>query len=189
MSNRLDLMPAKARRRQTAKEAIALWSRVGCAATIFAAAAAGVELWNVQSATQVRNALEAQHAPIKQLRSDIIKLKGQVAGLTANEKLALDLATKKSLVTLIGNLGQAAAYAGGDLFIESLDYTRRPPVATASVQSVLTLEGAARDNLAITRFADRLRKSGLFNEVQLTSTGSRVLASQPVTAFELECAF
>lgn len=189
MTRQLNLMPNAAFRRQAVAQAIAFWSRVLLAALIVCGALVASQAWSSQEAKQVRDALEAQHEPVKQLRSDIRLLSARVAGLTSEKKLALELATNQPMVTLLGELGDATAYAGGELFVESLSFERRPSTTEAPAAQALQIQGAGRDNLSVTRFAEHLRSSGLFQEVQLTSTASRVLASQSMTAFEMECVF
>ncbi|MEN1682229.1 MAG: PilN domain-containing protein [Planctomycetota bacterium] len=189
MSRHLDLMPAGVLRRQAIGDATWLWSRVLLAAGAICGAVAATEVWRAQEASQVRAALEAEYAPITQLRADIRTLRSQIAGLHDTEKLAIELAIKQPMTTLLGRVGQSAAYAGGELFIERLGFNSRPSTPGSPGSQSLRLQGAARDSEAISRFADRLREAGLFSEVQLRSTGSRTLASQPVTAFDLTCDF
>lgn len=189
MTRQLNLMPAGALRRKAIAEATWLWSRVLLAAAAVCGALAAADIWQTQEVCQVRDALEAEYAPITQLRTDIRTLRSTINGLNDSQQLAIQLAIKQPMATLLGTLGQSAALAGGELFIERLTYDSRPAAPGGAGSHSLRLQGAARDSDAVARFADRLRQAALFHEVQLRSTGARVLASQPVTAFDLVCDF
>ncbi|MEM6331289.1 MAG: PilN domain-containing protein [Planctomycetota bacterium] len=187
MSRQLDLMPASARRRVAISEAVSVWSRVAVAVAIGCAAAAGFEAWRSQHSGNHLAALEAQHGPIKLLVKDIGSLRKQIASLTASEQLAIQLASTQSMVTLVGRLGQATAYAGGDLFVEAMEYERLPAAGGDSPSQALELRGLALNNLSVTRFVEHLRSAGMFREVNLRSTAARVIARQPAVSFQVEC--
>lgn len=189
MVRALNLMPAAAVRRQALREATSFWSKVLGVSLLAMGGFISLQAWRAQEARQVRDALEAQHAPVNQVRNDTRLLRSRIASLSDTEQLALELAKKQPMVTLVGRIAEAVAYAGGDLYVDSLDFARRESTSEASEMQLLQLEGAARDNLSVTRFVEGLRSSGLFRDVQLTSTESRVLASQAATAFNLECVF
>ncbi|MEM6799463.1 MAG: PilN domain-containing protein [Planctomycetota bacterium] len=189
MNRQLHLMPASAVRRRAIHEGFAIWSRVFLAAALICAIAGAIEAWQCRKSGQVLAALENQHGPVKQLIGDIRMLRAEIERLTASEQLALELASTQSAVTLLAQIGRAAAYAGGDLFVESLDFERQPASQSNGNARVLRLEGVALNHLAATRFVEQLRETQMFAEVNLASTASRVLATQPATAFEVECVF
>lgn len=187
MSRHLNLLPSSSVRRRAIRESLAVWSRVLLVALVGCAGLAGWEVWNGQQISQSLTSLEAQHAPIVQLQEDIVELKAKITALSVNQQLALELASSQSMVTLVGELGVASAHAGGDLFVESMEFERQLAVAGGPATQIVRLTGAALDHLAVTRFVEALRGANLFAEVQLTSTGSQTLASQSVTSFDVEC--
>ena len=188
-TRQLQLMPAVAIRRQAKGEAIWLWSRVLLVALVGCGATAALEALRCQTSRQQLQALEAQHAPIDQLRTDIHLLRAQIASLNSNEQLSLELASSRSMVSLLGQVGKAAAFAGGDLYVGAMSYERLDSLPGEAVVQGLEIQGEARDHMSVTRFVQGLRDAGMFSDVQLSSTESRQHQSQAVTAFELECAF
>lgn len=187
MSRQLALMPDTALRRQVLGAASWFWGRVLLAAAVAAATLGGAEAWRCRAAIQARDALEAEHAPITQLKLEISALGSRIASLRQSEQLAIELAVRQPLTTLLARVGRSAAYAGGELFVEQFRFDRRRAATPEPSVSTLRLRGVARDTAAITRFAQRLRDAGLFRDVQLRYTASRMLARQPMTAFDLEC--
>ncbi len=188
MSRQLKLMPSTSLRRRAIHEARSLWLRVAIVVASIGGAVVAWEVWQCQQTAQHLAALEAQHKPVQQLASDIRVLKAKIDTLTADEQLALELASNQSMLTLVGQLGKATAYAGGDLFIESMEYERRPAAGSENATQVLNLEGAALNNLSVTRLVEHLRHSGIFRDVTLGSTASRMIAQQAAVSFQVECA-
>jgi len=188
-ARQLRLMPATAIRRQARGEATALWSRVLLVALVGCGATAGMEVLHRQSSRQQLQALEAQHAPIDQLRHEIRLLRSQISSLNSNEQLSLELASNRSMVSLLGQIGKATAFAGGDLFVSSMAFERSASLPGEQADLGLEIEGEARDHMSVTRFTEGLRNTGLFRDVQLSSTESKKNNTLAVTAFELECVF
>lgn len=190
----LNLMSSDSIRRQAVSEVTRVWIGIACAASVAAALLVAGETWRCQKESQRLAAVEAQHAPIKQLRTEIKDLKTKIDRLASDEQLALELAANRSMVTLLGNLGQSASAAGGDLYIAGLKLERIERLGNSSTSHIAQIEGICVDNLAVTRFADLLKETKLFSAVQITSTGVRQIQTrsaqtQAVTAFDLECQF
>lgn len=190
----LNLMSSESIRRQALAEATRIWICLASLAAIGAALLVAGETWSAQKESQRLAALEAQHAPIRQLRSEIKELQTKISRLSSDQQLALELAANRSMVTLLGSLGTSAAAAGGDLYVASLKLERLEGLDATASGHVAQIEGICVDSLAVTRLADLLKETQLFSTVQITSSGSRQIQTrsaqtQAVTAFDLECRF
>jgi hypothetical protein len=194
MKTHLNLLPFSVRRNQLIKRALRQWVLAG---SIAAAITAFAIWWRWNEAKQQQIALDAvmrQYAPLKKLEEESQHIESEVESLQNRERLALDLAQNRSLLTLIEQLSRAAKRCDGKVNINHLVMDANVRSARQDgegdlSQSKLTLRGMGIDDVTIAQFVAELRDSNLFENVQLTSTGSATINDREAKIYTLECVY
>ena len=191
MKTHLNLLSHSFCRRQVAITRLRQW----CVVWLVAAAVGGGVIWmcwqsNGDQARQIE-ALERKYQPVAKQMREITILKEKLAELQVREKLTLELAQERPMLTLLGHVSQAASECGGKVSVQSfrLDQRRQGGASELRDQNVLTLSGVGTDNLTVARFVVSLRDAGIFEQVQLKSTGVVSIGEKTGRAYVLECSF
>ncbi|MCH7726757.1 MAG: type 4a pilus biogenesis protein PilO [Planctomycetes bacterium] len=154
--------------------------RQWCVVWLVAAAVGGGVIWmrwqsNGEQERQVE-ALEREYQPVAQQMREIKILKEKLAKLQVREKLTLELAQERPMLTLLGHVSQAASKCGGNVSVQSfsLDQRRQGGIRLG----VFILEGSA---VAEKQWKTRLGRFGWL----LHGVGFAVVASCAVLAFKV----
>ncbi|MEO1497071.1 MAG: PilN domain-containing protein [Planctomycetota bacterium] len=196
MKRVLNLAPASIRRRQTLRRLSYAVSTAVTIAGITGATWLLIEWGRGAAMAQNLGRLEAEYAPLARLINEQTHLREQIAKLQAREQLSLRLTTAHAGVPILSSVAQAAAAADGGVYVEDLRYQtqraqpgRRGGRPAATQRPVVHIEGASRDGLAVARFAEGLRDSGIYAQVSIESSRPASSASGAAREFEINCAF
>lgn len=202
MKTNLNLLPTQFGRRLIIRGRLVLWSCVGlvvCAALI----AAGYRQHTKLAAARSELAdIEAQCGPVRALLKENNSIGSRIAELRGRQTLLAHLNRGRHPLQLIGLVSRSAQYVGGNLKVASLSYQitetvvpadseqqdgtgDTPPAVTESI--LLTLDGIAANDLAVSKFILALRESGYFATVELRSSVRSQLASGRARRFQVDC--
>lgn len=193
MKRVLNLAPSSIRRRQAVRR---LTRAVATAVTVAGALSIGWLLieWS-RGAAMARDLgrLEAEYLPLARLINEQAELRTSITQLEAREQLSLRLTTTHAGVPVLASIAQAAAEPETQVYIAELEYTlpqesgrRRASVGSATSPRV-QIEGSGRDGLAVARFAQRLRDSGLYTQVSIESSRPAGGDGVALRRFEITC--
>lgn len=199
MKTSLNILPYALRRRQMVRLRLFQWCFIWAAA---AAAASSIFYRTKYVPYQAcRAALQARarkYAPLKKLQTDLDTMQAQMDDLQKREALALSLADDLPAITLLGITSRAARQNEGSVYVAqmSLDQKATPETleergasAGHKRRGVLTLRGAGVDGLSVPRFVAALRDSGVFDTVELKSTGIQTANGTEARSYLVECVF
>ena len=169
-----------------------------------------------QAARARAEQLEEQCAPVDKLREEIRGLRERAGELTRRESILKPLEEPRPALTLLAMVSRSAEKCEGQLRVEKLvlrpageaasaapSVPAQPGPAAGNAQaaarapvpsrpastSLVTITGAALDNLAVARFVASLRQTGAFDRVELKSSEDKAPASQHVCSYTIECAY
>ena len=163
--------------------------------------------------------LEEQCTPVDKLREEIRGLRERAGALTRRESMLKPLEDPRPALTLLAMVSRSAEKCEGQLRVEKLVLrpageagkaaaaapsapslpgpgagnaqaaAPAPVPARPASTSLVTITGAALDNLAVARFVVSLRQTGAFDRVELKSSEDKAPASQHVCSYTIECAY
>ena len=199
MKSSLNLLPYTLRRRQIVRLRFRQWCFIWAAA---AAIASGIVYWtqyaSCQSCLADLQMLERKYAPLKKMETELNSMRAQMDDLQKRETLALSLADDVPDLTLLGTISRAAYQSNGSVYVKQwiLDRKTTPQrhdknsvVEAPKRSGMLTLQGAGIDNLSVARFVAALRDSGVFDVVELKSTGMQATRNTEARGYLVECMF
>ena len=199
MKTSLNILPCALRRRQMVRLRLFQWCFIWAAA---AAAASSTLYWTkyvpYQACQADLQARERKYAPLKKLQTELDAMRPQMDDLQKREALALSLADDVPDITLLGIISRAARQSDGSVYVKQLLLERKATLETPDEhgdsagqkrRGVLTLHGAGVDNLSVARFVAALRDSGVFDTVELKSTGIEAATGTEARSYLVECAF
>ncbi len=193
MTTFLNMLPQGFHRRRLMVRRLRQWTCVwGIAMTLAIAFS-----WGQHRDYQALNArligLENDYAPIKKLQTELISNRKELAEIHHRETLALQLSDRRSMLTLLGLVTQAARSCDGEVSIRQLSlgegHRRSSPRYGRPALSTLTIDGLGKSNLSVARFAAALRMTNAFCQVQLKSTAQKQGGLMSVRSYCLECTF
>jgi Tfp pilus assembly protein PilN len=187
MKTHLNLMSMSYRRRYLIRRRLSQWGLLWSLSIAMLSLLMWAQ-WSQYHAGMARlGSLRREYEPIAVLQTDIDRIRQRLDDLQRRESLSLVLADERSLVTLVGVLSEAAQNCGGRVCIDSLNLDRR--ASSEGVNNVLTLNGVATDDIAVSRFTTALRDRQTFAHVELKSTGSGKVGDLSARTYSLECSF
>ncbi|MEX0818121.1 MAG: PilN domain-containing protein [Pirellulaceae bacterium] len=183
----LNLLPMRYRRGQLIGRRLKQWSVLWLLAAGCTVLLGWTEWSQYQAGAATLASLRSRYEPIKAMQGEVVGLQEQIDALQRRESLALSLADERSMLGLVGLLGQARQACGGRVSIGQLNLQRSGNSQSAT--SVLTLSGVATDDLAIARFVTALREAQAFTGVDLRSTGTATVGEIKARTYTMECTF
>ncbi|MEM7455374.1 MAG: PilN domain-containing protein [Planctomycetota bacterium] len=191
MSSHLNLLPEEALRRQLIRRQARRWILIYL---VFFLMAGGILTHSFTESRRSGTELEAaqrRFTPVNEMIQESEFFTGEIETLQRRESLALELSRNRSFLTLLGTLSNAAAECEDNVNVQSLVFQPNQNTSGQSAASKyeLTLQGIGIDNLTVARFELELRNSGLFNNVELTSTGATKVGDHDAFMYTLVCHF
>lgn len=162
---------------------IAAWLILGCAGWLLSSS----ERQQARASTNELRSLKQNVLPVEHLKSQIAKLESDIQGLQQSQLAREQIMSRRPTVTLLGAISSAAAQ--GAVNVTELVLKQPQGVPGKPATYTLTLSGFGVDNLAIADFASRLRDSQCFDDVQLKSTKSELVAGHVARRYLIECHF
>lgn len=184
MKRHLNLVPVTTRRRQLRQRLLRVWSTSVVLAGLFACAMLGVEWFRGMSALRDLQNLDARYAPFEEIAKQRDDLIDQISRLRAREQLTLRLSRDEHGVAMLGALALATRDTGGAVYVDRLEYDVES--GNEGIRSV-RLTGAGVDSGAVAGFAEGLRKTGVFQDVAVESTGALPGGAVNLRRFSVAC--
>ena len=187
----INLFSFATRRKQAIVSGLRLWSQVLAILLIFLTTATWATRSHTQHLERQQDQLQRKYEQERRVYQEAVLLKAQIEALRTREAITLELASDKSMLTILGIVSGAQTKGKGRLYVESLSIAPRVEGSTQEQRDdfVLAINGVGLDNLAIAQFAAALRDHSLFEQVELKSAGSVELGDRIVRSYRLECTF
>lgn len=190
MINHVNLMSLRARVRECTRTRLRQWSRILAAVVGLIALHAAISWWPVHARSLQRAALEAQYEPLREMKMDNKSLTRRIADTLDESRLELALSKQTPVVTLVGLVGRAITDTEGKVFLDKFAYDQRQTNgALAEPVSVVRLEGFSLDPVAAGKFADRLKESADFANVEVGTVEAIEVNQHPMQTFQIEFSF
>lgn len=184
MKNSLNLIPPATQRRLVTRRVVRVGSTAMLLSGLCVASLLGVEWVRGVAAARELRTLEARNAPLEELRQERARLARQITLLEGREQLSLRLAHGEHGVALLAAIAQAAGEGDGLVYVQSLEYQ---VADSGDSQRSLRVVGAGVDGMAVARFAERLRSTGVFDTVSIEATGPMPGGGDNLRRFDLAC--
>ncbi len=190
MNKHINLMSPRARVRECTRTRLWQWSRILAAAAGLLALHATITWWPVHVRSLQRAALEAQYEPLRQMKMDNKSLAREIAGTFDESKLELALSQQTPVVTLIGLLGRATADTHDKVFLDKIVYSQAEADGqSGGALSRVRLEGIGVDPVAVSQFADLLKSSMKFANVEVAKVEAIEVNQHPMHTFQIELSY
>jgi len=197
MKTYLNLMPQGLQRRELIRARVRQWSIVWVVAGALAVTVGSIQWTRLGSARSRVLGLQKEYAPVETLQKDNTSIRSQIEELQQREKITLEIADERPVLTLLGSVSRAARECEGNVCVQKLSLkparaaggSRRLNSAETDVQRRLTLNGLGVDNLSVARFVAALRDTGVFSQVDLKSTEATTVNTVQARTYHLECTF
>lgn len=187
MNNHINLMSPRARLRECTRTRLWQWSRILAMTLGLLALHAAITWWPVHVRDLQRAALEAQYEPLRQMKMDNKALARKIASTIDESKLELALSKQTPMATLVGLVGRAVADTHSKVFLEQIVYSApENDGASGAVESHVSLEGIGVDPVAVSQFADSLRSSMKFANVEVGTVEAIEVNQHPMHTFQIE---
>ncbi len=187
----LNLLPVGRQRRQMMRQRRLQWIVVSLVSIACGVAVLLSDLQQNSEARQATEALERQFEPIQLMQSEIDAIKKKIETLKTQQKLAAELASEKSPVTMLGVLSRAAMARPDRISIQSMEFTRTRVNGddVSRIDRSLKLVGVANDSLDISTFTSRLEETNAFHSVHLETTSIQEIGDLEGQGYALQCDF
>jgi hypothetical protein len=190
MSSHINLMTPRAQLRECSRTRLRQWSRILMLAICLLMLHALVSWWPIHVRSSQRAALEAQYEPVRQVKLENNLLEQRIDDTRTDDQLELTLARQTPVVTLVGLVSRAVGQSQGKVFLDKLAYTQSDPNHPAHANaSVVELEGIGADPVAIGEFADRLKTSLDFADVQVGTVEAVEINKHRMQTFKIRLSF
>lgn len=217
MKTSLNLLPLEHRVRETARRRFVQWCLAWAVCAAAAVGVWWLKHERCRALRQRLQVAERNYAPLEKLLGESEAMRSELDGLHAKGTILGKLLDDKPALTLIGAVSQSARRCNGRLVVQRLLFQRHerpdadPPTPRPGRQSpanraavsqakpttsaaetlepwgAVTIEGQARDNVAVATFVVSLRESGLFRRVELKSSVGKGSSDEELRAYQLEC--
>ena len=189
MNSHLNLLPEGTLRQQMIKRQVRRWLIIYL---VFFIVTGGMVIRAVTESRRTGTELEAaqrRFTPVNEMILESKSFAAEIDSLQHRESLALELSKNRSLLTLLGTLSNATAVCDDNVNVQSLvvDPVRKDGVGQATTDYQMTLRGIGIDNVSVTRFELELRNSGLFDNVELTSSGATTVGEHEAFMYTIVC--
>ncbi len=190
----INLLPESFRRRRLLRRAISRWLVGGSVYAIMI----GV-VWTTYAATGARTyqALVTEQTEMaaheKDVKDSLNQARRQLTDTNQRKQVALQLRNRPDWSILLRMLSDEL---GDDITLREVTLTR--PTAAKDNQpkelqflgpdaAILTIKGMGATQQAVSQFALRLQKQGLFTDVNMTRSGRETVGRLSGIGFELQC--
>jgi hypothetical protein len=170
----VNLMTERAQLRTAAARVSRCWAII-IGAMILLAVPGVLWVWHErQTIGREHAALEASYEPVRRLASANRALAASAADLVAHEKLPLELARKRPVVSLVAHVSDAVAATDGAVYLERIELNQRSPgaVQVDAKPDKLTLEASTLPHFEASRLIAALNQPPL--------TGVKIVSSETV---------
>jgi len=191
MKRHLNLMSDSAQIRSVVRTRVFQWTLTCACFVVLLIPLLFAAWWPVHQESKSVASLEAQFAPIRELKIASRSFKEKIERVHAKEHATLTLAKIDTpVVTLLGIVSQAVANNPKGLVLEEIHFdqeTRLSEAAATGAKPTLGIEGYGLDNSAIEQLSNSLQAALPFGKVTLKLAGSEVLYQQQVHRFSIHC--
>jgi len=191
MKRSLNLMSDRALHRTQWRQGVRLWSKV------FAVVSLLLSLWgftawrSCQLELQRQAIAEVEYEPTWRLRSEVTRMKNELAELTKQDQIPLALSQHQPALGLIGLAARQIDDRQEKLFIKRIELTRDPlgKVATQQPSLSFVVQGVTTEQIVADELAARLRELGPFSNVKLDLREQGDLQEKMQHEFNILCTY
>jgi hypothetical protein len=190
MLTHVNLMSEKAQFHAAARRVALRWALALGAVALVLTPIGGFAWQRRRTAMAEQEMLESQYEPIRQLTSDIRRLRTDAEQLVRNKRTALELSRERPPATLLALLGASTSATEGELFIQRLTLTQIPVrnVDGADDAERLAIEVSSSVSYDIQRFVKALANEPL-TEVKILSTESAASETGSRKVYGIEASY
>lgn len=190
MINHINLMTPRAQVRECTRARLRQWSLVLAATVVALVLHGAICWWPVHIRSEQRAALESQYEPLRLMKLENKQLSKSISETLNQSQLELALSQQTPVVTLIGLVGQVVGGSEGEVFLDTLEFTQPEVQETAQRgQSIVKLAGITAEPAAAGEFADRLKHTLDFAEVQVGAVEGTTVNNHSMHVFHVEFSF
>jgi Tfp pilus assembly protein PilN len=184
MSIATNLMSPTATRAAAARAGLRWWAAIFTLAGILLSIAYSHASQAANRAATRRASLESRYQPIVEARTETRETRQRIETLKQNEALALNVATPRPTLALVGAISTAAAPLAERVYIRHFHYVSAGRDAD---QSALLVTGVGEDDAAVSQFVANLADVPVFANVEMKSSNAKRNGEQVVREFVLQC--
>jgi hypothetical protein len=203
----VNLLPFEYRKGEVLRRRLLQWSLVWTLCLVTAIGVWWLKQNRYRASFHAADAAQRRYLPVERLVEESEKTRIELKGLRAKGTLWGQLRDERPLLTLIGLVSRSARQCNGRLDLHRLLFERQeehpktddrrrdrgnqqpqqPAEEETRPWAVVTLEGEARDNLAVATFVVALRDTGVFRRVELKSSTGKDSVKPGVRSYLLKC--
>lgn len=192
MSEKLNLIPDAIRRRAIVRKAVLRWTIVSALVGVASMGFCAQVWWNARGLRGQVAKAEDDCAEVRRLMADGGQLKRRLRKAKQRER-RYSFSVKSHLPkSMLGVLSREARLLKGRLRIDNFDFRETSDTTSVSAENkrrriVVSLAGFAREDSAISSFIVALRRTNVFANVELKSTGNVGPAADAGRRFQINC--